>query len=513
MEWYKEQMPRGVYASRGDATASVRKNLFRVLAVTGVPEEYVLKMRPHCAFHHEREFPLAGANNIAKITQQQFKSMDLRIKYNRVVGKGDKAHDYTEAKTLHQFLVENPTVAPRYGSDTWDAKTNIHPKYRDADCFNLFPGLRAQRLPKGTPIDVKKLEPVIYQIEQVLCNGNAAAARAFYIFLYRVFNGRKAKSIPAFYSKRQQAGGKGLFLNWLVEMVLGPSIAVQIGSIKDFSRAFNEFLSYKIFCHIDEVSSSDHHETLDAQQIIKGLTTEKVRMGHRKNKDSKQELCMLNFSMATNLIDSLKLEPGNQRLTPIQTGERDAAYFAKLVPVFNDPQLPSHFLEYVLSPKGVAAADPTFLAAAEADTTAIPVTPLLTRLLAGAQPSEERFLMEVCSMRDGFTRTLKIDKHKYETKEETAAPGNAVHTTVLYELYKLWCEHGQERGVKGKKSWLACVRERISFQHKDSGDWFHLPASWPPRPLSGPENHTVYTPAETAADLPAPSAPQAEGAC
>jgi hypothetical protein len=231
----------------------------------------------------------------------------------------------------------------KFITEYWDRM----PKYKDrifnpntADAlistpqaFNLWPGFRAQLIPKENLVDPLYM-PWLNHLHQVLCAGDIDFYHYCLSWLSSICKKpwEKTGVFPMFVCDKQ-GSGRGIFFNFLIKYLFGEQIACNVSGIKMLTADWNSFQVGKVFIYCDELCS-DKKQFAESWETMKSLITEDRFLVKTKYLNDIHMPNYANFVGSTQHYNSVKIEAGDRRYPIIENSDQmvgNRAYFNNLL--------------------------------------------------------------------------------------------------------------------------------------------------------------------------------------
>ena len=160
-------------------------------------------------------------------------------------------------------------------------------------------------------VDMTKVEPILKYMREIIADGNEDLFKYLVSWLRHIckYPWKKTGKVIVLQSDKQRAG-KGTFVNWFAEFVLGRNHWYGTSLLK-LTGKFNSFLLGRSLIVVDELPKSKSFHTI--WDTNKSLVTERYMDIEFKGREPMQVDNILNEIMMTNNRDALKVEKEDGR--------------------------------------------------------------------------------------------------------------------------------------------------------------------------------------------------------
>ena len=314
------------------------------------------------------------------------------------------------------------------------------------DQLNTFIDIRAELENDMTLLeepDIKLIEPILWHIEHILCNGN----KEFFYYLIRWMalplqhRGQKTEVLVCITG--DQGTGKGLVFNHLLgEGVYGKQNYTHVEDADKLLGRFNSLTARKLYVYLDEVKS--YGNTFKEADKMKALITETTSTVEVKGLDACTISNHTNYIMATNHDVPLRIESSDRRYAVIRASSEkcgDYLYFNTLAELCSSAEVAKHFYKFLatLDLFGWTAR-------------AIPMT------------NEKRDMMDVVVEPEWRFMQDMIEEGMLDTDEARVIP-----TKALFGSFLDWCKQNNIPVIgKGQDGMLKVWKRSLTIGHREA---------------------------------------------
>lgn len=296
--------------------------------------------------------------------------------------------------------------------------------------FNIWSGFKAKSIPKDS-IRQDLIKPILYHIANIL-TANAPGEEKDW-FIQRIAHiiqepNRKIASQIVLYSKQQQTG-KSIFVNYLIDKIIGHRHAAQVSGLDHITGRFNSILAEKILIGVDEVAVS-HDQYRASFDKLKNICSESTIAVEKKGIDTFVISNKTNFIFCTNHHRAIVSHEGDSRFAFFEVSDRyrnNRTYFDKLSETLNDPDIADHFYSYLLNLKITK------------DIRIPPLSKFKENLSNLFKPNTERFYDEF-----NVDEVNEYDRIEYKGQ-------NYVAGITFYKLYEKYCQDEGEKALSARR--------------------------------------------------------------
>lgn len=215
---------------------------------------------------------------------------------------------------------------------------------------NMYTGFRAERIElQDQDIDYTKLDPILYHMKEVLCNGDDHQFQYLVQWIAQIIQNpiKKPQVALTFYSAKHGTG-KNIFTNFLSGGIFGlHDLAMSTNNAENriFTR-FNSAIANKLLLIIEEAKGDLHRFIED----MKNLITEPTIEIEKKNVNSKTTNLYVNVIFNTNNENLMGIDNEDRRNCIFEVSDKhkgDVKYFDDLYKVLKDDKICALFYKYM----------------------------------------------------------------------------------------------------------------------------------------------------------------------
>lgn len=398
--------------TKEDLIQYVKRNLNRVMIFVIETKSCIIKLSKDEMFNWDKHLPdnwfiywIPGEGDLPP----EEKSINLRMLF--------------KIKGIDNFLKSYNRIAFKPNQKVCD---------RD---FNTWTGFKAEKIDE---VDMKIIEPILHHIKEVISAGDDDTYKYIMSWIKHILTKPEIKSKVAviLYSKEQQVG-KGLFLNFIMDYVIGRKYSLYMNGLDKLTSRFNGHLMNKLFINVDELSSLDKNSYHGVFDTLKSRITEPNILIEKKGIEGFEFNDYMNIICCTNNNFTLRVEEDDNRIFITQCSPKykgDRKYFDNLNKTLNQ-NTANHFYSYMCEFDGVD------------DIKDIPMTLLKREMIINCLSPPKRFLYRVKELQDEKTDD-EYDEYNWKTiiKNEKLLSGSE-----LYAYFKNWLNEENEKPMSNQR--------------------------------------------------------------
>jgi Family of unknown function (DUF5906) len=210
--------------------------------------------------------------------------------------------------------------------------------------INTFGGYKFETCPENPSQKQKEGVQKIWQhMYEVLCSSNKECFEYVKLWISHMINGRKMKT--ALYFKSQEGTGKGIFISFLYNKVLGRRITLVTSNPSCLTGSFNGELEGKILLILEELRCATASEWNVMSNRLKAYITEETIDITEKYKSSYNADNNLNIILVSN-HDAVRTSKDDRRYLIVDVSNHrigDTEYFDMLGQLTNDDSIAEWF--------------------------------------------------------------------------------------------------------------------------------------------------------------------------
>ncbi len=308
--------------------------------------------------------------------------------------------------------------------------------------FNQFTGLVSEHdfTPRPREQLESELEKVLYQIREILCNGDIPSYNYLMHWLAHTVQRPEVKIGVTTIIRSQEGAGKSCFWEWFGKFVIGEKYYLP-ARMNKVVKQFNAIAKNNLFTLFEETKNGEGHK---AHEDLKTMITDPWQVIEPKGIDSYKTRSYSNYVILTNEHYPVKLTANDKRFFCLDANNRhkaDREYWTGLRALIDNPEVaPKYaatFYEYLQ----------TF------DLTTWDSKPVETQmrrdLKAASLPLPTQFLLEVVRGNiQGLTWEASADRNPL-----TAVL--TIHTEPLYNFFRNW---EQTQDIEGRTTQISFSR-------------------------------------------------------
>jgi hypothetical protein len=331
-------------------------------------------------------------------------------------------------------------------------------KYRKHECdtlFNTFTEPVANYLKKK---QLHLIEPMMGHLKNVICAGNDEWFEYVLDWLASIIQKpfEKTRVCMIWYSFKNQVG-KGLFLDWFIQSILGPSLAISSTGTGKITQKHNTVMIGKLFLNLNETYNSESDTNWAAtNEFLKTLTTDKTQIVEPKNVDPYYVDLYVNFIITTNRINSIKFE--EKRMFALQCDESradDRDYFNGIAESIKNPMVADVFYSMLMDRDLTSTSIRDF-----------PNTPLMDKMRLQHLPQPDVFMAEILKKLEEFDYgedseglCIKLDNVNTLVTILQDECRYYVQPPLLWEVFKEWSKENFGFSKITKRSFTSRLKE------------------------------------------------------
>lgn len=337
-------------------------------------------------------------------------------------------------KSFGEMYLRDERISTVYKVD-FNLKTNERIYYDEHGrrVLNLFNGFYAENLPlltpkMASPVTIQQLEEVKTFVKDRLCNRDEANYDYLMKWLaYIVQQRQKTKVIVVL--KGDEGCGKGLFINWIGNMIFGTKYYCGTAKLEYLVGKFNGMSMNKVFFNANEISRS---ATMPSNDLIKEIVDNHTLVIDRKGLEPVEMVNNINIIVSTNNEIPFKIPFKERRFFAMETqspmlNPDEAIYFGEkifgILPHNRNEDLIRLFYNYLLT---MDLSDFNCI-------TSRPFTEFYKEMVSTSIPHELLFLH--------YYRYENIHEKEKEIFNTEACKSGLVQSTVFYNSYVEWWTH------------------------------------------------------------------------
>lgn len=251
----------------------------------------------------------------------------LKYRHIKKITKKKKSIDPETGDEIEQEIIEDKLVH-LYFLKTWECDPKAR-RYSSIifnparvghydDKYNLFDGLQCHKTFFDNPDcnTAHNLPKLLEYIKERLCGGHEEFYEWFLNYLAHLIQYPHKMSMVNVILKGLQGNGKGLFIHFFGNCMIGTRYYLYSNNPKQIIGQFNGDLQDKLLINYDEASGKD---TFQAEDKLKGYITEPVLQIERKGKDFIKCKNYINFITSTNNTCCYAIPPDDRRFTGVES--------------------------------------------------------------------------------------------------------------------------------------------------------------------------------------------------
>lgn len=408
-----------VFESEQQMITELFPKLNKVYALLNSPEQKVYKYRDDC------------------YTISTEEKMLFAVCFKDVDGKGNAKKEFVRLNVINLKYSQYLNV---YSNVRFDPSQNS-----PADLLNSWVGFKAKEVDE---IDMSLIEPILFHIKQVLCNGNEEHSDYLLRWLAHIVQKPELRTGVMVVLISGQGAGKNIFIDFIKDYVIGPDLSfVGIGFDPVLGR-FNGALEGKIFVNLNELSgeTKKFNTNFDA---LKGKITDKTLIFEKKFGNQREEPNYMNAICSTNHFASLKIEQGDRRTFVVECSdeyciandfEKSTTYFNALASSLNQ-ETGDHFFTY-LHTLGTSISN-------------VPMSSLKAEVIDNCKHNAVEF----------------IEAFKIHQLDRNVDISTQFDSDLLYSKYQEWCLISGHNKVVSRKIFITIIHKakKIRKQQLSTG--------------------------------------------
>jgi hypothetical protein len=308
----------------------------------------------------------------------------------------------------------------------------IPPTIEDTEIFNLFEGFRFPFIElsnNGEQKEPLSVIPWINHIHDVVCSGNAEAAKTIIQWLAHIIQKPTEKSF-AIILFGGQGTGKSILYEFFTRCI-GKDLGLQVGKLEDLTQTHNTHLRGKLIINANEATNEPCIRDVN---ILKGLITETDLIINPKNVN---QYTVSNFSrlmITSNYKHCMRLDKDDRRYFCLQISDNkknNDDYFAPLIDGLTNENTQRDFFNYLAN-----------YDLSDFKHQRPPITKMKRDLIESNVSNLISFIKDIC------------ENNLYEIPFEQDKDEIFVSLKDLYREYDLWCRHNDTKGRKSSREAL-----------------------------------------------------------
>lgn len=396
---------------------------------------------------------------VLKLNDQELKSIGRQPDREFIYYIGKPATDDKEAVIkkidLWEIIYQDPASNWSFSGLKFEPYSLKYRKHEVDSLFNTFTEPVANYTRKQ---QLDLIEPMMGHLKNVICAGNDTWFEYVLDWLASIIQKPfdKTRVCMIWYSFKNQVG-KGLFLDWFIQSVLGPTLALSSTGTGKITQKHNTVMLGKLFLNLNETYNSENDTNWAAtNEFLKTLTTDTKQIVEPKNVDPYYVDLYVNFIITTNRISSIKFE--EKRMFALQCDESradDRNYFNGIVESIKNPLVADIFYSMLMDRDLTGKNVKDF-----------PNTPLMDKMRLQHLPQADVFMGEIMK---------KLDELDFEEDDDgvsikldnvytslSVLQGNAcyyVNPPLLWDVFKEWSKENFGFSKITKRSFTSRLKE------------------------------------------------------
>lgn len=203
--------------------------------------------------------------------------------------------------------------------------------------FNIFSGFKAKHMWVLNNDHIKKIEPILSHIKNIICKGDILSYEYLINWLAHLIQFPDIKiGVMIVLKSTKQGAGKNIIFDFINKWVFGEKYCLEINNIEMLTGKFNSLLQHKLLTLADEVGmfGNDHRNS----DKLKNIITQPRQNIEKKGMDAYTINDFNNFIALTNNDWAFKIECGDRRHACYEISNEkidDEKYFNNIGECFN----------------------------------------------------------------------------------------------------------------------------------------------------------------------------------
>jgi hypothetical protein len=315
--------------------------------------------------------------------------------------------------------------------------------------FTGFPHIRA--LGEDSKADIKKLEPILNHIKNILCSRNETVFNYYIRYLAHTLQKPYEKPESAIIFISDQGLGKDIINHDFLKLVFGSKYVHRLGNLSDLTKNFNKKLQNKLITVLGELKCYKSDPDLEG---LKGMITNKSINIEPKGVDTYEVNDLQRFIFHTNKPIPLQIPQSDRRFlihkihsSFIQSRE----YYNELAKSVFDPSVAYDFFKYLCE-----------LDISDFNPKDIPLTGAKIEIQKYTATPTQRFMVDVIEKKYNIGACMSKDGK------------TCIHLADLYKKYNKWLEVNGESTKISQKTFKLRLSEmdlepkRLKISGKDA---------------------------------------------
>lgn len=222
------------------------------------------------------------------------------------------------------------------------------PDNDDVGAFNQWPGFRAKEI--DGEIDYDLIDPFLYHIREIMCEGHAEVYRHHLDFLSQMIQqpGKKLGICPILMGN--QGSGKGAYVD-IIRAMLGTSLVSEQKNMGSILGKFDTLIHDKLLVFFNESKDVNSKKYKDAFDTLKTLISDKHQTKSEKYEKGIDTIHYARFIISSNNDFPALIDSSDRRFVVKRASGkhiRDKKYFSRLYSYIEDDNAINHFFTYLL---------------------------------------------------------------------------------------------------------------------------------------------------------------------